>query len=42
MSTVLANLAQPYSFNWLEQMVVANGAIGRLLLACGLGAAIGL
>lgn len=26
----------------LEQMAVANGAIGRLLLACGLGALIGL
>jgi putative Mg2+ transporter-C (MgtC) family protein len=42
MTTALALLAQPFSFNWLEQMVVANGAIGRLLLACGLGGLIGL
>jgi putative Mg2+ transporter-C (MgtC) family protein len=42
MTTALPQLAQPFSFNWLEQMVVANGAIGRLLLACGLGGAIGL
>jgi putative Mg2+ transporter-C (MgtC) family protein len=42
MTTTLAQLAQPFSFTWLEQMVVANGAIGRLLLACGLGALIGL
>ncbi len=42
MTTALAQLAQPFSFNLLEQMVVANGAIGRLLLACGLGGAIGL
>lgn len=35
-------LAQPYSFTWLQQEVVANGAIGRLLLACVLGASIGL
>ncbi len=38
----MAQLAQPFSFNWLEQVVVANGVIGRLLLACGLGGAIGL
>ena len=39
---MLAQLARPFSFNWLEQTVVANGALGRLLLACGLGAVIGL
>jgi putative Mg2+ transporter-C (MgtC) family protein len=38
----LAQLAQPINFSLLEQMVVANGAWGRLLLACGLGGAIGL
>jgi putative Mg2+ transporter-C (MgtC) family protein len=42
MTTGFAQLAQPFSFNWLEQMVIANGAIGRLLLACGLGGLIGL
>lgn len=34
-------MQQP-SFNWLQQQVVANGAIGRLSLACLLGALIGL
>jgi putative Mg2+ transporter-C (MgtC) family protein len=42
LTSAFAQLAQPFSFNWLEQMVVANGAIGRLLLACGLGGLIGL
>lgn len=35
-------VAQPFNFNWLEQMDVVNGAIGRLLLACLLGSLIGL
>jgi putative Mg2+ transporter-C (MgtC) family protein len=34
--------AQPFNFDRLQQMVVLNGAIGRLLVACLLGAAIGL
>jgi len=34
--------AQPFNFDRLQQMVVVNGAIGRLLVACLLGAAIGL
>jgi putative Mg2+ transporter-C (MgtC) family protein len=34
--------AQTLSFDRLQQMVVVNGAIGRLALACLLGAAIGL
>lgn len=34
--------AQPFSFSWLEQMVVVNGAIGRLLLAALLGGLVGL
>ena len=42
MTTALVQSAQPFSFDMLEQMVVANGAIGRLLLACVLGGAIGL
>ena len=42
MMVEFAHFAQPFSFDRLQQMVVANGAIGRLLLACLLGAVIGL
>lgn len=42
MSTVLAHLAQPFNFTWLQQGIVAGGAVGRLLFACVLGGAIGL
>jgi putative Mg2+ transporter-C (MgtC) family protein len=42
MRTILAQFAQPFSFDWLQQVVVVNGAIGRLLLACFLGAAVGI
>jgi putative Mg2+ transporter-C (MgtC) family protein len=42
MSIALAQFAQPFNFNWLEQLVVLNGAVGRLLLACLLGGAVGL
>lgn len=42
MTTVLALLPQPFEFDRLQQMVVANGTIGRLLLACVLGGAVGL
>src|SRR5580658_6412809 len=42
MSTILVQFAHPLSFDWLEQMLVANGAAGRLLLACFLGALVGL
>lgn len=42
MTTALAQFAQPLSFDWLQQTVVLNGAVGRLLLACALGTAIGL
>lgn len=42
MSTPLAELAQPFDFDRLQQMVVVNGAIGRLLMACVLGGAVGL
>jgi putative Mg2+ transporter-C (MgtC) family protein len=41
-TTALAQFAQPLSFDWLQQTVVLNGAVGRLLLACALGTAIGL
>lgn len=42
MNALLAHFAQPYNFDWLQQQVVANGAVGRLLLACILGAVVGL
>ncbi|HEY3705459.1 MAG TPA: MgtC/SapB family protein [Terracidiphilus sp.] len=38
----VAHLAQPFSFSWLQQGAVAGGAVGRLFLACILGAVIGL
>ena len=34
--------AQPFDFSWLQQVVVFNGAITRLLAACLLGGLIGL
>lgn len=37
-----AYFAQPFNFDRLQQMVVVNGAIGRLLMACMLGGLIGL
>jgi putative Mg2+ transporter-C (MgtC) family protein len=42
MSNVLAHLSQPFDFSWLQQVVVFNGAIPRLLAACLMGAAVGL
>ena len=42
MTLVLAQFAQPFAFDRLQQIVVVNGAIGRLLVACLLGGAIGL
>jgi putative Mg2+ transporter-C (MgtC) family protein len=42
LSATLAYFAQPSSFDWLEQMVVLHGAIGRLLLAAILGGLVGL
>jgi putative Mg2+ transporter-C (MgtC) family protein len=39
---VMTHFMQPMNLNWLEQSVVATGAVGRLLFACVLGAAIGL
>ena len=38
----LPQFAQPLSFDRLQQIVVVNGAIGRLLMACFLGALVGL
>src|ERR1700739_2344041 len=42
MSSVLAQFAQPFNFSWLQQVVVVNGAVTRLLAACLLGGLIGL
>ncbi|MGA2167531.1 MAG: MgtC/SapB family protein [Terracidiphilus sp.] len=42
MSSPLAQLAQPFVFDRLQQIVVVNHAIGRLLVACLLGALVGL
>jgi len=42
MSTALAQFALPLSFDRLQQIVVVNHAIARLLLACLLGALVGL
>ncbi|MGA9069197.1 MAG: MgtC/SapB family protein [Terracidiphilus sp.] len=38
----LAQFAQPFDFDQLQQIVVANGAIGRLLVACLLGGLVGM
>jgi putative Mg2+ transporter-C (MgtC) family protein len=38
----LAHSVVPFSFDWLQQQIVAGGAVGRLLFACLLGGAIGL
>jgi len=42
MTVAFALIGLPFSFDRLQQMVVVNGAIGRLLLACLLGAVVGL
>ena len=42
MSMTLVQSMQPFNFDRLQQIVVVNGAIGRLLVACTLGAIVGL
>ena len=42
MCTTLANISAPFDFSWLQQIVVVNGAITRLLTASALGGIIGL
>jgi putative Mg2+ transporter-C (MgtC) family protein len=42
MSTAWANISAPFDFSWLQQVVVINGAISRLLTASVLGGLIGL
>jgi putative Mg2+ transporter-C (MgtC) family protein len=41
-SALLAHFALPYNFDWWQQQMVANGAVGRLLYACALGAGVGI
>jgi putative Mg2+ transporter-C (MgtC) family protein len=40
--TVAVQFGQPFSFSWLQQLGVLDGAIGRLLVACALGGLVGL
>ncbi len=42
MTLAVLHFAEPFHFGWLEQGVVVNGAIGRLLMACLLGGVVGL
>jgi len=42
MNMTLPAIAQPFAFDRLQQLVVVNGAVGRLLVACLLGGAVGL
>ncbi|MGA9584213.1 MAG: MgtC/SapB family protein [Terracidiphilus sp.] len=42
MCTTLANISAPFDFSWLQQLVVFNGAIPRLIVASVLGGLIGL
>lgn len=39
---VIAEFAQPFSFTWLQQQSVVNGAVGRLFFACLMGGLIGV
>jgi putative Mg2+ transporter-C (MgtC) family protein len=40
--SLAAHLALPFSYTWLQQVGVVNDTVGRLLVACLLGALIGL
>ena len=42
MNTAFAHISLPFDFSWLQQVVVVNGAITRLLAASLLGGIIGL
>ena len=42
MNTLLSQFVPSFGYGWLEQLMVANGAAGRLLTACILGGAVGL
>lgn len=42
MCTILASFSAPFDFSWLQQVVIFNGAVARLLAASILGGLIGL
>jgi putative Mg2+ transporter-C (MgtC) family protein len=42
MCATWANISAPFDFSWIQQVVVVNGAISRLLVASVLGGLIGL
>lgn len=42
MTDLVAHYAQPFNFSWLQQTVVINNAVARLLFACLMGGAVGL
>jgi putative Mg2+ transporter-C (MgtC) family protein len=42
MCTTLANISAPFDFSWLQQVVVFNGAVPRLIVASALGGLVGL
>ena len=42
MCTTLGNISAPFDFSWLQQVVVFNGAVPRLIAASVLGGLIGL
>jgi len=42
MIVLMAQFAQPFSFTWLQQQSVVNGAVGRLFFACLMGGLIGV
>jgi putative Mg2+ transporter-C (MgtC) family protein len=42
MNTALAHISLPFSHSWLQEIVVIDGVIPRLLAACLLGSLIGL
>lgn len=42
MMVAIAQFAQPFTFTWLQQQSVVNGAVGRLFFACLMGGLIGV
>ncbi len=42
MNPSFAQFAQPFDFNWFDQVIVVHGVLSRLLAACLLGGLIGL
>jgi len=42
MNSAFLQIAQPFHFDQIQQLVVVDGAIGRLIMACVLGGLVGL